>query len=451
MKPWIRRGLLLVSISLAMPTASAQGGLCDWLDLRFVDRSEIGVRDVVTDPPIVREGEIRLAPESAPLSPDQSLARPVSQLGLDAAGLRRIPTTTVGLQSRDTSPAIDLPIAGAWLRMAVVEQKTDRDFDAIHMTLLAIDSSDYARLTISRSGPEIVGTVFIEDQEYRILPDYDEYQLVYPVVAHSGAWRREGPPDYESKTGLLEARHLQIGWVADRRPGNFATRADGRPHIYAEGPSIGKLNFWSAFEFNPAGDGTIDETVLAQELEIYLNGVPHFTWIHDPISIRIDEVNASDVTTISNDGLSVSAYQLINDIPISEPMVLRMAPSADVIEFSGTLMRYDMAPPTQGAVILGPEARQASRIALRDTYGIEAIDDILDENLGYRVISQTELELSWRFLLEAECGIIFLVDIDAVTGEPIRVAIADAAGITGRNTEEIILRCQFFPRQFRQR
>lgn len=84
-----------------------------------------------------------------------------------------------------------------------------------------------------------------------------------------------------------EARHLQIGWIADRHPRNFATRVDGRPHIYADGPSLGKLNFWSAFGFDRAGDGTIDE------------------------------VNASDVITTSNDRLSISAYQLINDIPIS--------------------------------------------------------------------------------------------------------------------------------------
>ncbi|MGD8341209.1 MAG: hypothetical protein PVH89_10525 [Gammaproteobacteria bacterium] len=436
-------------IALAAQPASGQGGLFDLLDLRTVDRSEILVREIVTDPPIVRDSEVFLAVETAPPSPDPSLAKPVSQLGLDAAGMRRIPTTSFGLQSRVAAPLIELTVAGYPLRLAVAEQKTDRDFDAVHYTLLATDSDDHARLTVSQSGPEIVGTVFIGDDEYRILPDRDDYQLVYPVVAYSRAWRRELAPDYESRTGLLEARHLQVGWVADQHPGNFGTRIDGRPHTYADGPSLGKFNFWSAFEFNPAGEGTVDETVLAQEFEIFLNGLSHFTWIHDPIAIRIDEFSADDVTTISNDGIAISGYQLINDIPISERLVLRMAPSADVIEFSGTLMRYDMAPPTRGEVILAPEARETSRIALRDTYRVEATDNILEEALGYQVVSQTELELTWRFLLQTECGIIFLVEIDAVTAEPIRVVITDAAGFTGRNTEDIIFQCRFLPPRLR--
>jgi len=110
-----------------------------------------------------------------------------------------------------------------------------------------------------------------------------------------------------------------------------------------------------------------------------------------------------------------------------------------------------MAPPTRGERILAPEARETSRIALRETYGIEAIDEFLEENLAYHLISQTELELSWRFLLQAECGMIFRVDIDAATGATIRVVIADSAGISGRNTDDIIFQCRFFPFQRRPR
>ena len=159
MKPWIRKGLLLATATIATQTTSAQGRLFDFFDLLEIDRAELLTHEVVTDPPVVREDEVFLPRSSAPPSPDQSLARPVSQLGLDAAGWRRVPGTAFATRSGVSVPLVELSIAGNRMRLAVVEQKTDRDFDAIHYTLLSTHSDDYARLTVSRSGPEIVGDV----------------------------------------------------------------------------------------------------------------------------------------------------------------------------------------------------------------------------------------------------------------------------------------------------
>jgi hypothetical protein len=437
-------GLTLALIGGGAASARAQGPLFEFLDIRNIDRTEIEVRAVETDPPPLRESEAFLSERLAPASPDKSLGLPVSRIGLDAAGLRSVPMAPLGSELDVRLPMLELTIAGFLVRMPVIEVKTDRDFDALHYTLLARDSGDYARLTVSLSGPEIVGTFFIDDAEYRILPEDDEYQLVYPVVANNGLWRRDDPVDLQTRAGQLEARHLQIGWIADSEPGRFDTFPDGRPSIYGDGPSLGKLAFWSAIEFNAAGDAQVDETILKKEVENYLNAVPYFTWVPDPVEVRVDEVGDSDMTRMQSDGIALQVTQLMNGIPISQPLNLRMGPSGDVVAYSGVLARYDMLPPTSGEVISRDDARETSAYALQETLGIQSTGELDDEELFYHSSSGTEFDLIWRTRRKAQCGIVFQIDIDATTGSTLDLRIVDSAGIRGRTTEDTLFRCRWF-------
>lgn len=430
---------------VAVPTAWAQTSLFELVDIRRIERAELPVEIVELDPPIERAPEAFFDAKNAPPPPDPSLDRAISQLGLDAEGFLRVPIVQQSALMRVASPLIQLDIAGRRIRMAAIEIKRDADFDAAHYTLLATDSDDYARFTVSRSGPEIVGTVFLGNAEYRILPDTEGYQLVHPVVAHSGAWRRENSADLRSRAGLLEARHLQVGWVADRQPASFRTQDDGRPNTYADGPSLGKLNFWSALSFSPAGEGVADTTILATETETFLNRVPYFTWMVEPIQVRVNEIDSYNLTAISNNGLTVTGVQLINDIPISEPFVLQMSPSTDVMLFRGTLARRDMAPPYDRERILSDEARLTSALAVVQTYGIEVTEEILSEELVYQVVSSSALELVWSIERQVACGLKFRIDIDAISGSS-RVRVTDNAGIDARTTDEMILRCRFLRR-----
>ena len=454
-------GLLPLLLGLTASSALAQTGLFELLDLHRIDRSELAGEFIETDPPLVHDSEILFEPDLAPTPPDASLDRAVSQIALDPEGFRAIPVVQASAVLEVDLPTVTLEVAGRRRAMAVAEIKRDHDFDATHFTLLATASSDYARFTVSDSGPEVVGTIFLGDDEYRILPGVDRYQIVYPVVAHRGAWRRERPADLDARAGWLEARHLQVGWVADRQPARFRTANDGRPNTYAEGPSLGKLNFWSALSFDAAGSGSLDAGLLAIEAETFLNRLSHFTWVGEAVYVRIDEIDAYDLTTIGNEGLTISGVQLINGVPTTEALSLQVSPSTDVLQFRGNLARRDMAPPYDGERILIDEARLTSAIALRDTYGLEATEDIGSEALIYRFINASQpaatgdgslavgppgdrLELVWRIERQAECGLEFLITIDAISGVALDTRITDNAGVEARTTEDLILRCRYF-------
>lgn len=439
-----RFALTLILIGSGLPSAEAQGPLFEFLDIREIDRSEITVRAFDNDPPPVRESEAFLSPRSAPPSPDKSLGLPISRIGLDAAGFRSVPMAPLGSELSVELPMLELTIAGFLVRMPVIEVKTDRDFDALHFTLLDPGSEDYARLTVSLSGAEIVGTFFIDDFEYRILPEDDEYQLIYPVVANNGQWRRDDPVNLQTRAGQLEARHLQTGWIADTRPGSFDTFPDGRPSVYGDGPSLGKLAFWSAFSFNAAGDGQVDETILKKEVENYLNTASHFTWVPDRVEVRVDEIGDAGMIRTQSTGIALQVTQLMNGIPISQPLNLRMGPSGDVMAYSGVLARYDMLPPTGGEVISQQEAREIGAYTLRETRGLEVTDEILEEKLFYHSPSGIEFNLIWRIRRKVECGMEFRIDIDATTGDTLDTRIVDSADIRGRTAEDALFRCRWF-------
>jgi hypothetical protein len=409
--------LLLSTIPLGW-SAAALGQSSGFFDLYQIERDDI--ETIESPEPLVLVGapELLLDPESAPASPDPTLARPRSQLNLIASALNDIPVAR-GMMPPDRAHLVELRIAGQWLRMHAIEARSDPDFDAVHLTLLAPFSDDYARLTVSRGGSEVVGTVILDDLRYRILPDdfNPEFQLVYPVAPRGGGWTRENPPDLNSRSGLLEARHLQMAWVAENQPRVFLTYADGRPRDYADGPSLGILNFWDAVEFDPAGNGSVDAAILGQEIERYLTEAQRFTWVYERIEVALVPRFETDMTALSSNGIGIEMHQLINSIPISRPLRLEIGPTGEVVKFSGTLMRTDMAETNYGARILQSEAREASKQVLQSQHGIESNDEFLAEELLYNVASDTELDLIWRMSLRADCGLTFLIEIDGITGE----------------------------------
>jgi hypothetical protein len=410
---------ILLPLALTGSPALAQIPALGFQDIRLIDPAEIEILDPVRVPPFVRAPEARLLPTEAPPSPDPSLARPVSQLALDKSALLEVPAPR-GTSLPGTAALVEFTLAGNTVRMFVIEGRPDADFDALHMTLLAIDSEDYARLTVSRSGPEVIGTVVIDDDWYRILPDdFDpEYQLVYPLgVRESSVWERETPPDLETRAGQLEARHLQMGWVAETRPDSFETFVDGRPESY-RGPSLGVLSFWDSLSFDAAGNGSVDADLLRQEVERFLTEMQRFTWVYDRIEVELEPRFETDQIELLQNGFSLQLTQLINDIPLSRPLRLKMLPTGDVVEYAGVLMPHERGGIYGGARIPQEEARAASELALQAAHGLESTGEFLEELLFYNVVAETELEPIWRMTLRARCGIVFNVDIDAISGEP---------------------------------
>jgi len=431
--------------------ALAQAQILEFLDIRGIDRSKIEIQRTDPDTPIVREPEIAIAEESAPPAPDPWRARPVAQLGLDATGLRSVPAP-LGAGVPRRASLIEFTLAGKAIRMLVIEARTDRDFDAVHMTLLSPGSDGFARVTASRSSPEVIATVFVDDNWYRILPDdlNEEFQLVYPLTVQEKTWLRDTPPNLETRAGELEARHLQMVWAAQTQPDNFATFADGRPQMYS-GSGLGVLDFWDSLSFDAAGNGTVDESILEQEAERFLTGAQHFTWVFEGIDVELEPPEVSDVNSTSSEGFDIELFQLIHEIPISRSLKLSMSPTGEVVGFSGTLLRSEMAGPFAGSRILQSEARAASQAALLVEHGIETSDEFLEETLFYNVVSNTELDLIWRMSLRADCGMVFNVDVDGITGQVkgiISRSTGDAdgqptGGFRGRFLDDPFFECRY--------
>ena len=447
---------ILIVVALLGSSVPARAQSFAFRDIQQIERSEIQIRESRSPIPFARQPEIFLRSETAPPSLDPSLGQPVSQLALNADAFLRVSVPLGNTQPRDAT-LIDFTVAGNPIRMLAFEAKTDSDFDASHMTLLAVMPDDYARLTISHAGPEIVGTVFVNDQWYRILPDENdaESQLVYPVAVQESAWQRETQPDLESRAGQLEARHLQMAWVAETQPDNFATYADGRPRSYS-GPNLGVLDFWDSLIVDPAGNGVVDEAILKAATESFLNEARGFTWVYDSIEVQLEPKTLDDVNTIAAEGLDIELIQLINGIPISRSLKLSMDPTGGVSGFAGTLMREDMAGPYNGPRILQEEARAIAEAALIAEHGIQSTGEFPEERLFYNVVADDELHLIWRMSVRATCGMYFDVDIDGITGQSDRLGAStgdfddDSATTDRAEDPTAAIRRSFFGDSFSQ-
>lgn len=442
---------ILLPLALTGGIALAQTGGPGFRDISRIDPTGIRVLEAADAPPVVREPERRLLPSEAPSSPDPSLGRPLAQLALDGSALLDRPFPR-GLAEVTAAPLIEFRLAGNDIRMLGIEVRADADFDALHMTLVAIESDDYARLTISRTGPEIVGSVSIDNGWYRILPDdFDnEYQLVYPVGVRESPWQRSLPPNFATRNGALEARHLQMAWAAETQPEIFSTHSDGRPEEY-RGPTLGVLDFWDSLFFDSAGVGTVDESLLAQETARFLTEAQRFTWVYDRIDVELEPRFESDLNTITNEGFDIVAYQLINDIPVSRPLRLKISPTGDVIEYAGSLVSPDFGGAFGGPRVLKDEARATVEAALRSAYGIETTGEFLEEQIFYNQSDDASLELIWRMSVQAICGVDFTVDVDGFSGEVLRTSISSTERLEERfpfgrrrpSTEELMRLCRF--------
>ena len=86
---------------------------------------------------------------------------------------------------------------------------------------------------------------------------------------YSGEFRRNIPPNLDTRSGLLEARHLQMTWSAENQPDDFETLSDGRLRLFDEprsggGPYLGRIDFWPAVGRRPDGTLTTDLEILAR-------------------------------------------------------------------------------------------------------------------------------------------------------------------------------------------
>jgi hypothetical protein len=172
---------------------------------------------------------------------------------------------------------------------------------------------------------------------------------------------------------------------------------------------------------DPAGNGTVDEAILEEAAERFLNSVPGFSWVYDRIEVQLEPKTLADVNTVAADGLDIELTQLIHGIPISRSLRLSMEPTGDVTGFSGTLMREQMAGPYNGPRILQDEARAQAEAALIAEHGIQSTGEFPQDKLFYNVVADDQLQLIWRMSVEANCGMVFDVDIDGITGVSDRI------------------------------
>jgi hypothetical protein len=391
-----------------------------FVDIDQTDRSSIRVREVSVDPPVVRGPELLLDRASVRVSPDASLDRPLARLGLDGVGLRSAASLLAADLANAGSPLIEFSVAGNPVRMALIEVRADDDFDALHLTLVATDSDDYARLTIARDGTEVVGTVIVGDDEFRILPETATSQLVYPVVVFKEQFRRERLPDLGTRGGRLQQRHLQMAWYASEAPSSFSTEPDGRPSAYESVTGLGILDFWHALTVGADGRVSVDEAAIEREVERFLNGLAHYTWIDETIDVQIDRVYAGTLPEVNSNGLTIDGRQLINGYPLSLEFHLYPGANGLVTRLHGHLMRTSFAEPASEPISLDT-ARRVAESALREEYGIVGIKRFGDERLINQVVARNDIDLIWHIGFLDECDRSFFARINALSGEPIAV------------------------------
>jgi hypothetical protein len=419
--------LAVVIITAWAGPALSQQQKVHFRDIREILGSPIATRRLYVDPPIVREAQQTLADGQGPAPPDASLGRPLARLALDAESLRKAILIETGTVVAMASPLVEFALGSRVVRMPIVETAIDADLDAVHYTLVQPSSTNYARLTIARSGPEIVGTVFLDDDEYRILPERDGYQLVYPVTGFDREFRRSIPPDLRTRAGMLEARHLQMAWYAEHQPRRFDTRVDGRLYSYSAplrggGAGIGAIDIWGAMQATEAGDIGTDLAALARSIESWLSELEHLTLINDPIEVVVERTQLAPIYESRSDEATIHFRQIIDGIPLSNDARLTIDRSGTVLEFSGVLLQLDAAerPPT--LAIERAEAETLARTSAIDAHAVAwplsgAQGELIYDSPVNAVLSVQPI---WRIQFGTTCLLRYRVDIDAMTGEILR-------------------------------
>jgi hypothetical protein len=416
--------VLLVCASAAVPAQDLKFAISD---VREAFDTPIPTRRALGSPPVVREPQQLFAPDLAPAPPDPSLGRPIARLGLDSEGLLNVGFIPAGEPLVPGSPLVEFEMGNLEFTMALIEPTLDVDFDAMHYTLVAPGTRNYARFTVSRSGPEIIGTVLLDGDEYRILPTGDRRQIVYPVRLYAGEFRRSRAPDLDTRAGLLEARHLQIAWYADRQPPIFMTRETGILHSYVggargRGPKIGQIDVNRAMRVANDGTATADPAAIAEAVELFLNGISHLTLINDPIRVAVTEARLESFYSGVTDLGRVLVRQLIDGSPVASDLRIEFDRGGNVYALSGVLLRDQMAERPVSAPLDEDEAIAIALTAAAEEYGVDwevTAEAVLVYDFE-SVVSSARLVWDVELHSKSICFLAYAVQLRADTGEVVR-------------------------------
>jgi hypothetical protein len=268
-----------------------------------------------------------------------------------------------------------------------------------------------------------VGTVFLDDEEYRILPAADGRQLVHPVTRYRGEFRRSQVPDLETRSGRLEARHLQQAWVAERRPGRFSTEADGRLSTFRADPTgqsnLGTIDIHGAMR--PGADGKPDADVarLEELVAAFINDIPHITLIDEPIAVTIDDHDLGPVYEGVATSADIEFRQVIDGVPVDDDSFLEVDGNGSVTQFGSELMRPAVAERGGGAVLSADQAESLARAAVLDRFAADWPLQLQERELVYEYTDDYEgLYRLWRVRFDsASCPVAYGVEINARSGE----------------------------------
>lgn len=415
--------LICILLSLgAVSPAIAQTTTLEFRDIREIRSSAIATRAPFGPRPIVTE------PQSDPgtgrgAGQDASLGPAISRLGLDAQALLDAATVPVGVVVAAGSPLVEFGMGDLAFGMAIVERVVDPDFDAVHYALVDPLSEDYARLTVALNGPEIVGTVFLDRKEYRILPAADGRQLVHPVTRYRGEFRSSQGPRLETRAGRLEARHLQQAWAAERRPEVLSTEPDGRlrqVRVGADGASnLGLIDIHGAMRLDADGKPDADVARLAELVAEFINDIRHITLIDEPIAVRIVSHEIGPLY----EGVAASGWirfaQVIDGVPVDDESSLDIDRGGNVTRITSDLMRPAVAERGGGTLLTGDQAESRARAAVLDRFAVDWPLQLRDRELLYEYGEGYEsLFRLWRLSFSSEsCRADYRVEINALSGE----------------------------------
>jgi hypothetical protein len=405
----------------ATSQALAQAPRLEFRDIREFRGAAITTRPPSGDVPIVREPQATPGNARA-AAPDASLGPAIARLGLDAQALLDATMLPVDALVPSGSPLVEFQMGDYAFRMAIVERMTDSGLDAVHYTLVDPLGGDYARMTISRSGPEIVGTVVLDREEYRILPEADGYQLVHPVTLFRGEFRRARSPDLETRSGRLEARHLQQAWVAERRPERFQTTPDGKLQMVvvaeADPAGLGRIDILAAMRIGDDGKSVADSERLASLVAAYMNDLAHLTLVDAPVAVRIDDHELDPLYDGTETEAEIEFTQLIDGIAVDEASSIELDGRGVVREIVSVLSQPVAGQERRNALDTD-RAEALGRAAVIERYAIDWPLPLEASELFYLFSANDgNLELHWRVTFgDPACPLTHRAEVHAVTGE----------------------------------
>lgn len=406
--------LVLVLASLATGTASAQVREFRFVDIDAFDRDALDLRSYPGDPPLVRAPSTMAGVGAGP-NPDDTLGRPIARLELDAEALLEAAIAPLERGRETDAVLLEFRLGNQPIRMAVVEINADTSFDAVHYTLVDPNSNDYGRLTVSRIGPDVVGSFFVDLDELRLLPDADGSQLVYPVVRRAGEFRREAMPDLDTRAGHLEARHLQLAWAASNQPwSSFGTHADGRLSRYGGEVSLGVLAWWDGVDIDNAGTISTNPERLAYEIGRFFDSTRHLLMLNERIDVRVDGAELELLARGAAPTASVAFIQLIDNIPVDQDLAVSINQGGGVLSYAGAPIPLANVARNDGTWITRELALRLAEDTVRFRWQPQWEIRLDEAELVYVVHGGTSADPVWRIDFETDCRLFYRVEIDPI-------------------------------------